>query len=318
MNKTLKIILASLWILIALVLTVFLIKGLDESFDFHLKGFKGWKFSKSWGYTDGSLVESTSSGPNTEVVNISNNISKLDVELINEKFTLEVWDENYAEITIVSSYPESYRPKVYQNGETVQIKAPNRNNAKLRIINDYVTVKLPKSFAKNLSLCDVDIVSGSVTVSDIKATKGSFSTVSGSVSISDSDFSKLVCDSVSGSLKTDNCKVEEISGESVSGSIHFVSDVKNNFNLSSVSGSIKIETNTMPSLGGDCEAMSGSVRVYIPENDGFTLNYETVSGSVTNEFTNSKFRKSGENTYKNGNVDFDIQTISGSISVLKK
>ena len=73
----------------------------------------------------------------------------------------------------------------------------------------------------------------------------------------------------------------------------------------------------MPLLGGDCESISGSVKIAIPENTGFSLDYESISGSISNEFTGSTMKKSGENVYKNGSVEFDVETVSGKITITK-
>lgn len=314
MDKTIKIILASLWILIALILTVFLVRGIQGNLPSFSRGFN---VKDLWEESGETLLEGDSVGNNVEAVSIGEKFSSLDIELINEKLIVEVWEENYTEIIIDSSFDDSKRPKVYVNGDTVEIKTPKRNNAKLRNFNDSVIVKISKSVAENLFDLDVDIVSGSINISDIQGTKASLSTVSGSIHLDNSNLLKLSADSVSGSLKTNNCKIEEISAESVSGSINFVADVSKSFELGSVSGSIRLETNTMPILGGDCESMSGSIKIFLPENDGFKLDYESISGSVSNEFTSSKLKKSGENVYKNGNIEFDVESVSGSISFSK-
>lgn len=314
MDKILKIILATLWILIALILTVFLVRGIQG----HVPSFShGFNIKDLWRESDEVLLHGDSVGKNVEVVTINEDFSTFDVELINEKFIVEVWDKNYTEITIDSSFDDSKRPKVSVNGTTVEIKTPKRNNVKLINFDDSVSVKLSKSVAANLFNFDVDIVSGSVNISDIQGTKASFSTVSGSIHLDNANLLKLSANSVSGSLKINNCKIEEIAAESVSGSINCVADISKSFELGSVSGSIKLETSTMPVLGGDCESMSGSIKIFLPENDGFKLDYESISGSVSNEFTSSKLKKSGENVYKNGNIEFDVETVSGSISFSK-
>jgi DUF4097 and DUF4098 domain-containing protein YvlB len=309
-NKTIKIILAALWLFLAVFLTVILVNGINGNINFPLK------FSKtSINFNNDSIIDGMSVDAETEIVNISEKFSKIDVELISEKFIVEVWNNDYTEVTIVSSFPKEKRPKVLMEDNTLKIKTPNRNNVKIFNTNDSVTIKLPSKIAKNLSIVDVEIVSGSINISEITTTRTSLSTVSGSINFSNSLVNELNTSSVSGSHKILDCNLQEVNSESISGSIQIDSDIAKTFDCSSVSGSIKVETNTMPSLGGDCEATSGSVKIYLPENEGFVLNYDSISGSITNNFTGSKMKKSGESTYKNGNMEFDVETVSGSILI---
>ena len=120
---------------------------------------------------------------------------------------------------------------------------------------------------------------------------------------------------VSGRISTQDSRFDKISGETVSGRCEIISVINNEFDVSTVSGSIKIDTSVMPKFGGSCDSVSGSVKVYIPKNDGFKLCYETMSGSITNDFTSTKLKKSGENVYKNGGTTFDVETVSGSVLI---
>ena len=43
---------------------------------------------------------------NTKVATIYEDISNLDINLISEAFNLETWNKDFAEITIVSSFPK--------------------------------------------------------------------------------------------------------------------------------------------------------------------------------------------------------------------
>ncbi len=313
MYKKLKIILAALWIFVALFLTVVLTRGLNGGFDnflvFNLKN------------PDKSiLVDSrdsvvTSSTGTSEIASFSEKISFLDVKLIHEGLYIEEWDEDYTEVEILSSLSEDKRPKIYFSGETLQIKAPNRTNLKLNVVNDYVKIRMPKKYLTNMSNIDIETVSGRISISDAISKRTSASSVSGRIEVLDCDISELKCETVSGRISTQDSRFDKISGETVSGRCEIISVINNEFDVSTVSGSIKIDTSVMPKFGGSCGSVSGSVKVYIPKNDGFKLCYETTSGSVTNDFTSTKLKKSGENVYKNGGITFDVETVSGSVLI---
>lgn len=313
MNKTTKIIIASLWFAIAFMLTVVLVKGINGTFSFRNFNVD----NKGWSYNFTSNVETISTDVNTELSTFSDSFSNIDIDLVNEDFILEVWNNNYTEITIESSFDESKRPKINLSDNTLQIKAPNRNNVRVLNSQDKVVVKIPENLGKKLNKVNIDVVSGAILVSSIVSELTSASTVSGRINFDGCDFEELRTNSVSGNSNVTQSSVQEIISESISGQIRISSDISKNFECSAVSGDIIVETNIMPSLGGDCETVSGSVKIYLPENNGFVLDYQSTSGSITNEFTGSKMKKSGENSYKSGGIDFDVETISGSISISK-
>lgn len=312
MNKTTKIILAVLCLLIALMLSIVLMKGLHGEL-----GFLNWSFGgKIWSKNIVENVDSVYKDSNTKVATIYEDISNLDIDLVNEAFVVETWNNDYTEVTIISSYPQEKQPKINFSGSTLSISVPPRNSFGIHS-GDNVTIKLPKTMAEKLTKTDVDIVSGKVNISNTKSTDANVSSVSGSININECDFVALDCDSVSGAIKITTSKIEEVSCESISGKIEIEADIEKNFDISTTSGSQTIKTNTLPLLGGDCESISGSVKIAIPENTGFSLDYESISGSISNEFTGSTMKKSGENVYKNGSVEFDVETVSGKITITK-
>ena len=63
------------------------------------------------------------------------------------------------------------------------------------------------------------------------------------------------------------------------------------------------------------KSMSGSVRLTLPDNDGFIMKYSSMSGSVSNRFTGLRAEKSGTNTYKNGGITLTLESMSGSVSI---
>ena len=312
MGKITKIILAGLCLLIALMLSIVLMKGLRGEL-----GFLNWNFSGNfWSRNIVENVDSVYTDSNTKVATIYENISNLDINLISEAFNLETWNKDFAEITIVSSFPKEKQPQMNFTGSTLSIIVPSRNSFGIHV-GDNVTIKLPKSMAEKLAKTKVDIVSGKTNISNINSTEAEISSVSGAINLNQCEFVDLDCNAVSGAVKISASKIEELSCETVSGKIEIDGDIEKNFDISTTSGSQTIQTNTLPLLGGDCDSISGFVKISIPENTGFTLDYDSTSGSISNEFTGSTMKKSGESVYKNGSVEFDVETISGKITISK-
>ncbi|MPN19450.1 hypothetical protein SDC9_166819 [bioreactor metagenome] len=60
------------------------------------------------------------------------------------------------------------------------------------------------------------------------------------------------------------------------------------------------------------DTVSGSVEIILPENNGFTLSYDTVSGSTNNDFAMKN------NQYKGGDIAIDVNTVSGSLDLFNR
>ena len=225
MNKTTKIIIASLWFAIAFMLTVVLVKGINGTFSFRNFNVD----NKGWSYNFTSNVETISTDVNTELSTFSESFSNIDIDLVNEDFILEVWNNNYTEITIESSFDESKRPKINLSDNTLQIKAPNRNNVRVLNSQDKVVVKIPENLGKKLNKVNIDVVSGAILVSSIVSELTSASTVSGRITFDGCDFEELRTNSVSGNSNVTQSSVQEIISESISGQIRISSDINKNF-----------------------------------------------------------------------------------------
>ena len=60
------------------------------------------------------------------------------------------------------------------------------------------------------------------------------------------------------------------------------------------------------------DTVSGAVEIILPENDGFTLSYDTVSGSTRNDFAMKN------DQYGNGGIELNINTVSGSLDIINR
>lgn len=84
------------------------------------------------------------------------------------------------------------------------------------------------------------------------------------------------------------------------------------------SGNAQI-TNTSETINKiDANSMSGNIEITVPQNlSGFYMEYETVSGNISNDFgaqTNGSSRN-GTASYGNGSTKIEVETVSGSFSL---
>lgn len=156
---------------------------------------------------------------------------------------------------------------------------------------------------------------------------------------SEDNFSSLVCSSydlysVSGNINVNNINADEINIESVSASIN-ANDVSlnNKLNVNSVSGEIDInkvkatELNIesvssslkMKEITGyiDIDTTSGNTTYSLKENEGFFVNFSSVSGSFS---SNTQYQRNDNEYSLTGEIItyINCDTVSGSIAINKE
>ena len=298
MKHTGSYIIAAIWLVIALFLCGVLVKGMSSS------NF-GWSFFSVRDLFDGDF-----NPVDTEVIETNyseDSVESVNVDVVASSISMSVGSSSRIVVKITTNLPEDRRPVAKMEGDTLSIKTPSimKSGFNFNPFKTSVEILVPSSFntsklagKRDISL---DTISGSIRVENIKAESFNIDSVSGSIKLTDIDADSVDVDSTSGSV-------------SMSGSL-------GRFQVDNVSGSIRIETDVMPSSKCSVETISGSVTIALPENNGFTLDYSSVSGSTENKFTgfrSDRKSRSGKDIYKNGDIKISAGTISGSIHVEKR
>lgn len=120
-------------------------------------------------------------------------------------------------------------------------------------------------------------------------------------------------DTVSGAIYLDQITAETLGMESVSGAMRALSGRIGEVRCDTVSGSITLEP------GADirqirAESVSGSIRVRLPENEGFTARYSTSDGRFNCDFP-AQIKDKHEAVYGNGAARIDLSAVSGEIRI---
>ncbi|MDR1117040.1 MAG: DUF4097 family beta strand repeat-containing protein [Oscillospiraceae bacterium] len=182
-----------------------------------------------------------------------------------------------------------------------------------------------------LSALDVSVVSASASVSGVTLGRINIDGVSGGITVYNIISEEARFDTVSGEITAEGIEIGNLKSDSVSGSAAFYGTMKK-LNYSSVSGAVKLEGSVnearCDTTSGSVEisssvcpgyisasTVSGSVTIAIPDNDGFTLSYDKVSGSLSNDFPTTE--SGGRKIYGNGSADFNIDTVSGGLNIRK-
>jgi lia operon protein LiaG len=146
-----------------------------------------------------------------------------------------------------------------------------------------------------LSDITIDTVSANIDLESITATNQfNLATVSGNI-----DGTQIIAD--------------VMAAETVSGKIRWNEATLRTVSAESVSGEINVSFLTMPT-NIQMETVSGAMTLGLPENEGFKVDYDKVSGDFDCDF-DVRINKNMA-MYKNGVNKIDLETVSGNMKIL--
>ena len=186
---------------------------------------------------------------------------------------------------------------VKQSGQTLKIEFAEdpikfdlfSNN---KVVSKDLVIRVPKNW--NCNNLEIDAAATDVNIQDL--------------TIRELDF-----DGASGNLILDNCNIEDLDIDTASGDVEFIGTLEN-LDFDAASAKFCGEFYNCPrSLKMD--SMSGDLELVLPEDSGFELNMDAMSGSFDTDFSVSKY----DQTYICGESQCKIKVsaMSGDVSILK-
>ncbi len=238
-----------------------------------------------------------------------------------------LFSKDSKKLTILE-YPQNSPGGIFSNGWN----AVTRPSKRLEVL-------VPRKQCQNIEKLRVQCISGTVQVSELSGESFSLSAVSGTVLLRSISAETLDAGTVSGTLTLEDCSAEKLNAHSVSGTnlckgfsaekaeLTTVSGSLNahgnaeKFKISTVSGSASLMVDQCPEKA-HISSVSGSLKIRLPENAGFTANYGSTSGDFKTDFpaqitADGKRKKSGRATFGSGECKIDLHTTSGSMRVLR-
>nr|MDD6335682.1 DUF4097 family beta strand repeat-containing protein [bacterium] len=298
------------WSLVALVLIGVLIMGLNGSLSFGLPIIsigQGYTYPNSERYTAGP-----GSVPSAGVQKILVNWIAGGVEITAcEGDTIEFSE------TAPQSLDDNQQLHFWLDGDTLRIQytAPYKGLTLFHNVpSKTLQLQVPQSIAQSLQTLEVTTVSSTLDVDGVGATYTKLETVSGRMTLAGMACDNLDVNSVSGTVQGEGLTVGSLNSENVSGNLR-ISGQFTRIEHNSVSGQTDIISSACPERLS-IEAVSGTISITVPENDGFTAQYDSVSGDFRCDFPTTSEKKKA--TYKNGGASFDFDTVSGNISIHKQ
>ena len=209
-------------------------------------------------------------------------ITALDVTWISGYVNFEVWDEPEIGICEYDGNIANYE----SIGGTLYVK---HDSGVLENGSGELTIFLPRDIAEYmLEKISVHVTSADATINGINARRVEIFNISGFIQM-EGQYGEVIVETTSGDV-------------SIFGSVE-------NVELTAVSGSVYLYCDeALRSL--EVDSTSGDVTVSIPEDLGFTLTFDSVSGSAVSGY----FDASGDDfryTHGNGEAQLRVDTVSG-------
>ena len=244
-----------IWSLVAVLLISLLIVGINVS--------PSSFFTGDWSCGIIGVTYKNSALYNVGGGTVTDEFQSIKVNWTNGKINIESYDGEDTVIseTEVAEKENKLRWRVEDGVLKIQQMAAGMRFGLKKTPKKTLTVKIPSSAAEKLKFVNTDSVSAEVNIIGVAASgKIEIDTVSGSAELKNIKTARLDIDTVSGEVNAEG-EISELESDSVSGDI-------------TVSSAIPLEKL-------DCDSTSGNIGLTIPKNSGFTLKADTVSGDIS-------------------------------------
>lgn len=298
------------WLAAAAILTLILVLGifgLGTSFG---KGYSSCNgFAVGYSYPNASKYKAGN-------FTLEEEISQLEINWIGGEVTVKITEGSqvYAEETEVSDDDKKMRYLVENGKLTIQYQKAKFFSFGNWSKSKNLTVYIPWNMAKNMNQINIETVSADIEISDFESNGIGIETVSGQAEIKNLITKTLDIEGVSGDIKGSGIQADILNIELVSGSAH-MEGVFEKADLEAVSGDLSLGCDSFIQEV-DIETVSGDITLYIPEDNGFSAELDSVSGDLNTEFSVSG--KGDTKVYGNGSAEFDFETVSGDVWIKKR
>ena len=219
----------------------------------------------------------------------------LDIDWVSGRIRIEYGkDDKFTAVEKITSTSTTKNAPMYTwlDGDTLRIKFLNSGRTFFETFSKVLTITVPK---------------------DTKFEKINVNSVSADVILLDAEAKNINIDVVSGSLTANGCAAKKLKFNAVSGGLHISDSTFDSVKSDSISGVVTYVGNTLPA-DFDIDTVSGmSVFEIRSENCGFTLDFNTVSGSKTIDLP--VVEKDGKTVYGDGSANVNINSVSGGINI---
>lgn len=242
--------------------------------------------------------------------------TSINVDWINGRVNVIAYNGDTVKIeeTSADDIEEKHELRWRVKENTLYIK-PCKSSKGWNFVNDIPTkelyVYIPEDLAVTMNRVQIDTASAEISVTGISATKIDTTSASGNTWLEKCNAADMDVESVSGYVNLTESSAEKIDAETVSGNVEIMGTVKD-LSADSISGTVLLCTSEAPQ-SADISTISGSIIFQLPDNDGFNIDLDTVSGRISSDFPLTM--NNGSQTYGDGSRNYDFETVSGDINI---
>ena len=189
-----------------------------------------------------------------------------------------------------------YKMVCRQDGSTLKIAFCDgsfRNMLKMNPPKKDLTILVPKDFS--LKELEIDAASADLSVQNLSVQEVSIDTASGKNSF-------------------ENCKVDTLDIDTASGDVYFEGSL-NKLDCDSASAGVQAVLSNVP-YEIDVDTASGDLVLFLPEDAGFSVKMDTMSGKFDSSLTYTV--KDGRYIRGNGACNIDISSMSSDVTIRSK
>ena len=295
---------------------------------------KGWSFSVGYNKDRGGFFCENSRVRKVEGTSLPSRALKgVDIQ-INGDVDILLDDDPEADV-VLDGDVENLEMRVSDDG-VLSIRQGNTATSSFFFLRGLASVDVKLSLPRRFwDFLQISTVSGDVDVEEgLEVGQLSIHTASGDAKVGGLEFQELLFKTASGDLETDDLSGRSVVASSASGDIQLsgqFDSVRANsasgdirlegsareMSCHTASGDVDVETDRVPEAM-DLSSKSGDCGVAMPDGEGFTLQFSTVSGELDSEFqlVGPIGKRSGEAIYLDGGGrTFRVSTISGDIDL---
>lgn len=266
--------------------------------------------------------------------------ARIEISNVKGSVTVSGWDRN--EVAVSGTLGDGAKPLKIEGGDSdlrIKVEGDSKQGwfswgSDSRMGPTDLDVKVPKAAALK-----INVVSANVTLSGVDGASLNVESVSGKLRL-DSGAKDVGVDSVSGNVelvgKAEQTHVETVSGgirtrglggrikyETVSGDVDAEHGGYRQIDASTVSGDITLRGAPNADARIGIESMSGSVRLYLPDDFPARMRASSFSGTIRSDFGKVKREEYGPGSSLDASVggasgQVKIETFSGDVDIRRQ
>ena len=261
----------------------------------------------------------------------SGSIKKLDIEWAAGTVFVQSWPQDDIMVQEFSHLELTDRNMMVVEEKGDELTIRYREGSSLGSVkgDKWLTVMVPDRMLEKL---EIETTSAEVWLNDLEQGELDVSTASGHIYLSECYFATAELETISGEVNLSGVYAEaldvattsghvsgdahcaDVEAETISGDIHLNTwENTETVDISTTSGDVwcSISNTAIRSVGVD--TTSGNVSLSLPYDVGFTLEYSTISGDLTNGF--DMVRQGGKVIHNGGGYEIKVDTVSGNLDI---